>query len=197
MGPEAVIDKICVINRCPDLGKIVLDQHHQDVDFGISQTPCVSSREVVLCDYSKEDKNFLDVLLHEQEEQPSNEIKRLAISYVGIIKGKALKYFAQVLNNMRFILSDSVRVPRARIRPEMDVVGKGAIEVSLNGFPVVFVKFALSHTSYQGSIETRHLFEFLLPVGVVPPHSATPFGWEALPRIPSDLFTVLGKPDGF
>lgn len=75
VGTGARVDEICVVDRCPHLGKVVLDEHHEDVDFCVCEGAGMRAGQVVLSDDCEKDKDFFLVLLEEQEQKTSDEVQ--------------------------------------------------------------------------------------------------------------------------
>ena len=86
---RAAVDEIRVVDRRPNLRKVVLDQHHENVDLSVGKAASVGSRKMILCDDSEEDEDSFLVLLQEEEKKARDEIERLAVPNIGIVQCKA------------------------------------------------------------------------------------------------------------
>lgn len=124
-------------NFGPDGGDAFAQGHHEDpeVDVGAFEAQLVGSWE----DGGGDDVQHPEGLFfgEEEEEEAGEEVEGLAVADFGMVDCEGLEDAAEGGKQRSFV---GGLLCRRSVGFEVDVVGKGAVEVSLDGFLVVWVK---------------------------------------------------------
>jgi hypothetical protein len=140
------------------------------------------TRQIYRGDDVKHPKGFF--LRKEEQEHPGDEIKRLRVPDLGIMKRKGIENPAERQDHLRFRLHSAIlRVTVARmlgmvhsLRFEMEIVGEGSVEVTLNVFFIVIIR-RLHGTPYKLVVKPWVSVHMVIPTSIPEPCRASELGW--------------------
>jgi len=160
---------------------------HAEVDVGALEADLVRPRKVRLGDDVEHPEGAL--LVEEEQEEPSEEVERLAVPDLGVVDRGRLEHAAQGLKHGRLGFGFGADAGCAGVRAgregdgvglEEDVVRERAVEVALDELLVGSRDAAVRGAGHELGVQTGVLGEYGRAAGVPEPGLAAPVGRDAL-----------------